>query len=161
MPFCYQRLNPKISVLALKTHKGQNLAELDPVKSNMLLRRAERGKGERGGRASERAREEEGLEGVMLQRGARGAVRLGKMYVFPSPVSPAAVGERGGNQCKGKEGKMNGKKVGGNATETYARDNLPIYQSPKANCTVRLGCNTCARIDRPSNVFIPGINKSH
>lgn len=50
--FAIGTLSPKISVLALKTHKGQTLAELDPVKSNMLFRRAVRGKGEQcdGGR---------------------------------------------------------------------------------------------------------------
>lgn len=30
----------------------------------------------------------------------------------------------------GKEGEMNGKTVGVEATETYARENLPIYHSP-------------------------------
>lgn len=39
-------LCPKTSVSALKTHKGQTLAEVAPVKSNMLFYYAERGKGE-------------------------------------------------------------------------------------------------------------------
>lgn len=68
----------------------------------------------------------------MLQRGARGAVRLGKEVCVHIPSFPTAVGERGGKECEGKEGEMNGKTVGRKATETYARDNLPIYHSPKA-----------------------------
>lgn len=77
-----------------------------------------------------RGRKEEGLEGVMLQRGARGAVRLGKEVCVHIPSFPTAAGERGGIERKGKEGEMNGKTVGGEATETYARDSLPIYHSP-------------------------------
>lgn len=122
--FAISSLNPKISVSALKTHKGQTLAELDPVKSNMLFSRAERGK-----EGAVRGREEEGLEGVMLQYGARGAVRLGKEVCVHIPGFPTAAGERGGKECEGKEGEMNGKTVGGEATETYARNNLPIYHS--------------------------------
>lgn len=76
-----------------------------------------------------RGREEEGLEGVMLQRGARGAVRLGKEVCVHIPSFPAAAGERGGIELEVKESKKNGKTVGGEATETYARDNLPAYHS--------------------------------
>lgn len=76
-----------------------------------------------------REEEEEGLEGVMLQRSARGAVRLGKEVCVHIPSFPTAAGERGGRECEGKEGEMIGKTVGGEATETYARDNLPIYHS--------------------------------
>lgn len=70
------------------------------------------------------------MEGVMLQCGARGAVRLGKEVRVHIPSFPTAAGERGGKKCEGKEGEMNGKTVGGEATETYARDNSPIYHSP-------------------------------
>lgn len=74
-----------------------------------------------------RGREEEGLEGVMLQRGARGAVRLGKEVCVHIPSFPTAARERGGIE---REGEMNGKAVGMEATEVYARDNLPIHHSP-------------------------------
>lgn len=77
-----------------------------------------------------RGREEDGLEGVMLQCGARGAVRLGKEVCVHIPSFPSAAGERGGKEHEGKNGEINGKTVGGEATETYARDNLPIYHSP-------------------------------
>lgn len=62
----------------------------------------------------------------MLQHGARGAVRLGKEVCVHIPIFPAAAGERGGVERKGE---MNGKTVGGEAAETYARDNLRIYHS--------------------------------
>lgn len=77
-----------------------------------------------------RGREEDGLEGVMLQCGARGAVRLGKEVCVHIPSFPSAAGERGGKEHEGKKGEINGKTVGGEAMETYARDNLPIYHSP-------------------------------
>lgn len=65
----------------------------------------------------------------MLQRGARGAVRLGKeVCVCTSQVSLLLPEKRGGI-AREKEGEMNGKTVGWEATETYARDNLPIYHS--------------------------------
>ncbi len=49
-----------------------------------------------------RGREEEGLEGVMLQRGARGAVRLGKEVCVHIPSFPTAAGERGGIERWGR-----------------------------------------------------------
>lgn len=51
------------------------------------------------------------MEGVMLQCGARGVVRLGKDVCVHIPSPHPAVRERGGNECEGKEGKMNGKTV--------------------------------------------------
>lgn len=69
------------------------------------------------------------MEGVMLQHSARGAVSLGKEVCVHIPIFPTAAGERGGLEREGKEGEMNGKTVGGEATETYARNILPIYHS--------------------------------
>lgn len=44
-------------------------------------------------------RKEEVLEGVMLQRGARGAVRLGKEVCVHIPSFLTAAGERGRIEC--------------------------------------------------------------
>lgn len=73
-----------------------------------------------------RGREEEALEGVMLQCGARGAVRLGKEVCVHIPSFPTAAGEMGGKEREAKEGGMNGKTVGGEPGEPYAGDSLPI-----------------------------------
>lgn len=55
----------------------------------MLLRYAERGKGERRGRRWV-------SEGVMFQQGARGTVRLGKEVCVHIPGFPTAAAEEGG-----------------------------------------------------------------
>lgn len=47
----------------------------------------------------------------MLQCGARGVVRLGKEVCVHIPSFPTGVGERGGKECEGKGGEMNGKTV--------------------------------------------------
>lgn len=78
--FAISSFRPKISVSALKTHKGQSLAEIAPVKSNMLFRCAERGK-----RGQCEEEEEEGLEGVMLQHGARGGCEAWQRGVCSHP----------------------------------------------------------------------------
>jgi len=57
-----------------------------------VLREEEGNDAREGGREGQR--EEEGLEGVMLQCGARGAVRLGKEVCVHIPSFPTAVGER-------------------------------------------------------------------
>lgn len=59
-----------------------------------------------------RAREEEGLEGVMLQRSARGAVRLGKELCVHIPSFPTSAGETRGKEREGNQGEKNGKTVG-------------------------------------------------
>lgn len=45
--------------------------------------------------------EEDAVEGVMLQCGARGAVRLGKEVCVHIPSFPTAAGERGGKSTRG------------------------------------------------------------
>lgn len=66
----------------------------------------------------------------MLQRGARGAVRLGKEVCVHIPGFPTAAGRKGWAAARGgSEGEMSGKTGGGEATVTHARDNLLIYHS--------------------------------
>lgn len=74
-----------------------------------------------------RGREEVGFwKGVMLQRGARGAARLGtEVSVHVPELPPTAAGVRGG-----LEHEVKAETVGGEALETYARDNLPASHSP-------------------------------
>ncbi len=60
----------------------------------------------------------------------QGSCEAWQRGVCHNPSFPTAAGERGGIECEGKEGEMNEETVGGEATETYARDNLPIYHSP-------------------------------
>lgn len=50
-----------------------------------------------------------GLEGVMLQQGARGTVRLGKEVCVHIPGFPTAAAEEGVAGHQEKEGEMNGK----------------------------------------------------
>lgn len=71
-----------------------------------------------------------GLEGVMLQQGARGTVRLGKEVCVHIPDFPtAAVGEGGAGQHQ-KRGEMNGETAREEATEMGTRDAPPpIYHS--------------------------------
>lgn len=84
-----------------------------------------RGKGEQ----CEGEREEVGLEGVMLQQGARGTVRLGKEVCVHIPGFPTAAGEEGGVGQQEKRGEMNGKTASEEAAETCIRDIFPIYHS--------------------------------
>lgn len=51
------------------------------------------------------------MEGVMLQHGARGAVRLGKEVCVHIPSFPSLL-EKGGTWHEGKKGEMNEKTVG-------------------------------------------------
>lgn len=69
-----------------------------------------------------------GLEGVMLQRGARGTVRLGKEACVHIPVFLTAAAEEGGAGQQ-KRGEMNGKTASVEAAEMCTRDVLPIYHS--------------------------------
>lgn len=84
-----------------------------------------RGKGEQ----CEGEREEVGLEGVRLQQGARGTVRLGKEVCVHIPGFPTAAAEEGGAGQQEKRGEMNGKTASEEAAETCIRDIFPIYHS--------------------------------
>lgn len=60
------------------------------------------------GRGGAARGEEVGLEGVMLQQGARGTVRLGKEVCVHIPGLPTAAAEEGVAGHQEKEGEMNG-----------------------------------------------------
>lgn len=78
-------------------------------------------------REREGQREEVGLEGVMLQQGARGTVRLGKEVCVHIPGFPTAAAEEGGAGQQEKRGEMNGKTASEDATETCTRDIFPSF----------------------------------
>lgn len=107
LSYCRQRRKSENTNIGLEKPVKVKALQLVPVKiKRAVLPCRERKRGAARGRA------EEGLEGVMLQRGARGAVRLGKEVCVHIPSLPAA-GERGGIEREGKEGETSGKMVGG------------------------------------------------
>lgn len=69
------------------------------------------------------------MEGVMLQQGARGTVRLGKEVYVHIPGFPTAAAEEGGVGQQEKRGEMHGKTASEEATETCTRGVFPIYHS--------------------------------
>lgn len=67
-----------------------------------------------------------GLEGVMLQQGARGTVRLGKEVCVHIPGFPTAAAGEGGAGQHQKRGEMNGETAREEAAETGTRDTFPL-----------------------------------
>lgn len=84
-----------------------------------------------------------GLEGVMLQQGARGTVRLGKEVCVHIPSFPTVAAEEGGASQHEKRGERNGKTASDEATETGTRDIFPHLSLFQLN--VQLGEEKCSR----------------
>lgn len=73
--------------------------------------------------------EEVGLEGVMLQQGARGTVRLGKEVCVHIPGFPTAAAEEGVAGHQEKEGEMNGKTASQEARRSAPRRACRVFRA--------------------------------